>query len=256
MKAKFLAALTICLGLFFTAAQVGYAQDTTYTVHVRRDFGYGMGSDIQGTFTIRLLGDEEIVDSAAFFIDEVVLYRTDEAPFSYQFSTQEFESGMHQLYAEVLLNNGNTIRTNAVQYNFLSQKEAGRQIRDVLIWIGGAILGAVAIVALVQSLLISKDGKGTHQPGTPRNYGILGGTICRKCGRPFPRHIWGINLVVGRLDRCDNCGKWVMTTRATPKALQLAEEEEMQAIANEEPHVSLEKNEGDSLEETKYFDEV
>jgi len=236
MKAKFLAALTICLGLFFTAAQVGYAQDTTYTVHVRRDFGYGMGSDIQGTFTIRLLGDEEIVDSAAFFIDEVVLYRTDEAPFSYQFSTQEFESGMHRLYAEVLLNNGNTIRTNVVQYNFLNQKEAGRQIRDVLIWIGGAILGAVAIVALVQSLLISKDGKGTHQPGTPRNYGILGGTICRKCGRPFPRHIWGINLVVGRLDRCDNCGKWVMTTRATPKALQLAEEEEMQAIANEEPH--------------------
>ena len=256
MKTKFPAALTICLGLFFSAAQVGYAQDTTYTVHVRRDFGYGMGSDIQGTFTIRLLGDEEKVESAEFFIDEAVLYRTDEAPFSYQFSTQEFESGMHRLYAEVLLNNGNTIRTNAVQYNFLSQKEAGRQIRDVLIWIGGAILGAVAIVAVVQSLLISKDGKGTHQPGTPRNYGIMGGTICRKCGRPFPRHIWGINLVVGRLDRCDNCGKWVMTTRATPKALQLAEEEEMQAIANEEPHVSLEKNEGDSLEETKYFDEV
>ena len=74
MKTKILTALTICLGLIFSAVQIGYAQDSTYAVHLRRDFGYGMGSDIQGTFTIRLLGDEEQVDRVTFFIDDEVLF--------------------------------------------------------------------------------------------------------------------------------------------------------------------------------------
>lgn len=256
MKIKFIIAVTLCIGFILAASQTGNAQDNTYTVHVRRDFGYGMGSDIQGTFTIRLLGDEEKVDRATFYIDDAVLYRTEEEPFSYQFKTEQFESGIHRLYAEVLLDDGQTIRTSAVQYNFLGQKEANRQIRNVLIWIGGAILGSMAIVAIIQSLLFNKYEKRSHQPGTPRNYGILGGTICRKCGRPFSRHIWGMNLVVGRLDRCENCGKWVMTTRTTPKALSLAEEAEMEDLEQDETGMEIQENEGDLLDDTKYFDEI
>lgn len=256
MKTKILIALTICLGLIFGTAQIGYAQESTYTVHVRRDFGYGMGSDIQGTFSIRLLGDEEKVDRVTFFIDDEVLYETKEQPFSYQFKTEDFQSGIHRLYAEVLQTDGQSFETSAVQYNFLSQKEANRQIRNVLIWVGGAILGAMAIVAVIQSLVIAKEGKSPRQPGEPRSYGLLGGTICRKCGRPFPRHVWGMNLVVGRLDRCENCGKWVMTTRATPNALKLAEEAEMEAFEEDEKTIEFQENEGDHLEDTKYFDEI
>lgn len=256
MKTKFLIVLTFCLGLILVVTQIGYAQDDSYTVHVRKDFGYGMGTDIQGTFSISLLGDEADVSSATFYIDESVLGNVTEKPFSIQFKTNHFEPGAHRLYAEITLNNGNTIRTDAVQYNFLSQKEANQQIRDVLIWIGGAILGSMLIVSIVQSIFINKDGKSVHQPGTPRNYGFMGGTICPKCGRPFSRHIWGINLVVGRLDRCDNCGKWVMTTRATPKALSLAEEAEMEYFEEEEAGIRLKENDGDHLEDTKYFDEI
>jgi hypothetical protein len=256
MKIKILTALTLCLGLFFSTAQIGYTQDSTYTVHLRRDFGYGMGSDIQGTFTIRLLGDEEQVDRVTFFIDDEVLFEVEEGPFSYQFKTEDFESGTHRLYAEVLQTDGQRFETSAVQYNFLSQGEANRQIRNVLIGVGGAILGAMAIVAVIQSLVIAKEGKSPHQPGTPRSYGILGGTICRKCGRPFPRHIWGMNLVVGRLDRCENCGKWVMTTRATPEALMLAEEAELEAFKEDEEIIEFQQNEGDHLDDTKYFDEI
>lgn len=256
MKIRYLAVLTICLGLIFGVNQTGYAQDNTYTVHVRRDFGYGMGSDIKGTFTIRLLGDEEKVDQVTFYIDDFVLYSVDEAPFSYQFRTEDFDSGIHRLYAEVLLNDGQSIITSAVQYNFLSQNESNRQIRNVLIGIGGVILGTMAIVAIVQSLVISKNGKRSHQPGSPRSYGVLGGTICRRCGRPFSRHIWGMNLVVGRLDRCDNCGKWVMTNRATPKALRMAEEAEMEALEKDEGRIETQKNDEGLLEDTKYFDEV
>ena len=256
MKTKILTALTICLGLIFSAVQIGYAQDSTYAVHLRRDFGYGMGSDIQGTFTIRLLGDEEQVDGVTFFIDDEILFEVEEGPFSYQFKTEDFESGIHQLYAEVLQADGQRFETPAVQYNFLSQRDANRQIRNVLIWIGGAILGAMAIVAVIQSFVIAKEGKSPRQPGTPRNYGIMGGTICRKCGRPFPRHVWGMNLIVGRLDRCENCGKWVMTTRATPEALRLAEAAELEAFEEDNELIEFQQNEDDHLEDTKYFDEI
>lgn len=256
MKIKIISVVIFCFGLIIGVTQSGYAQDDSYTVHVRRDFGYGMGSDIQGTFSIRLLGEEEDVSNVTFYVDDSVLGNVTEKPFSIQFKTEQFEPGLHRLYAEVLLDNGNIIRTDAVQYKFLSQKESTQQIRDVLIWVGGAILGTMVIVSLVQSILINKAGKSAHQPGTPRNYGVLGGTICRKCGRPFPRHIWGMNLVIGRLDRCDNCGKWVMTTRATPKALRLAEEAEMEALEEDQTAMEIEENEEDRLEETKYFDEV
>lgn len=256
MKTRYLAVLTICLGLIFGVTRTGYTQDNTYTVHVRRNFGYGMGSDIQGALTIRLLGEEGKVDRVTFYIDDEVLYKTDEEPFSYQFNTEDFDPGTHRLYAEVLLDDGQSLTTSAVQYNFLSSKEANRQIRNVLIGIGGAIIGSMLIVGIIQSLVIGKEGKRPHQPGTPRSYGILGGTICRKCGRPFPRHIWGINLVVGRLDRCDNCGKWSMTVRATPKALKMAEEAELEALEEEVTGNRLEHNQENLLEDTKYFDEL
>lgn len=256
MRIKFIIAVTLCLGFILAASQTGNAQDNTYTVHVRKDFGYSMDSDIQGRFTIRLMGDIDKVSKVTFYIDDAVLRSLEEEPFSYQFQTEQFEAGMHRLFAEVLLNNGNQYRTSIVQYNFLSQKEASKQITTVLIGIGGAVVGTLLIVALIQGLVINRDGKPRHQSGTPRNYGLLGGTICQKCGRSFPRHIWGINLVVGRLDRCDHCGKWSMTIRATPKALRMAEEAEQESFDGGSLEVPVPVDNKDLLEETKYFDDI
>ncbi len=256
MKINIFIALTLCFGLTFAFLETGIAQDDAFTIHVSKDFGYNMGSNIQGRFTIQLLGDTEKVSNATFYIDDIVLESVDNLPFSYQFETEQFDSGMHQFFAEVLLDDDQTITTPAVKYNFLSQKEANQQVRNLLLGIGGAVVGSVALVALVQGLIISKGDKGNHQLGTPRHYGMLGGTICPKCGRPFPRHIWGINLLVGRLDRCDNCSKWVMTTRATPNTLKIAEEAEIESLKQDDKHLKVHKHEGDLLDETKYFDEI
>lgn len=256
MKIKFFMALILCLGLLIAFPQTGLSQDEAYKVHLRKDFGYNMGSDIQGRFTIRLLGEEEKVSKVTFYIDDAVLQEDESAPFSYQFKTEQFDSGMHRLFAEVLLDDDHTVRTSTVQYNFLSRKEANQQMWTVLIGIGGAIVGSLLLVAIIQSLVIKKSGKGPHQTGMPRNYGILGGTICPKCGRPFRRHIWGMNLLIGRLERCDNCGKWVMTVRATPSALQSAEEAELEAIQEDEPIFPVQGDEKDLIEDTKYFDEI
>ncbi|MDY6845989.1 MAG: hypothetical protein SVP52_02505, partial [Chloroflexota bacterium] len=191
-----------------------------------------------------------------FYIDDEILQSVETVPYKYQFQTDGFEPGIHRLYAEVILKDGSTKTTSFAQYKFLGREEANRQIRRLFIGIGVAIVGSLLGVVLIQSLLIKKSGKRPHQPGEARNYGLMGGTICKKCGRPFPRHIWGINLVVGRLDRCDNCGKWSMTVRATPKALRLAEEAENEDAANDEQKFEGEKRKKDLLDETRYFDDI
>lgn len=256
MKIRFIIILILSISLSIASTLTVNAQDSEFQIRVRKDFGYNMGSSIQGCFTISLVGDEEAIDSVNFYIDDVLVMHLETEPYKYQFQTDEFDSGMHRIYAEIVLNDGSKQMTSYAQYTFLSRNEANRQMKMVLLVIGGVIVGSLLVVVLIQSLVIKKSGKSPHQPGMPRNYGLMGGTICKKCGRPFPRHIWGINLVVGRLDRCDNCGKWSMTVRATPKALRMAEEAEYEEAAMDEEKFEGEKEKKDLLDETRYFDDI
>jgi hypothetical protein len=65
-----------------------------------------------------------------------------------------------------------------------------------------------------------------------------------------------MNLVVGRLDRCENCGKWVMTVRATPAALKAAEEAEWQAYEEEQAQAINPPDLDQDLDDTRYFDHL
>jgi hypothetical protein len=239
-----------------SSTQSVWAQDEGYRVHVRKDFGYSWASDIQGRFTIQLQGDETQVDKVAFLIDENVLGTVNSSPFKISFDTGDFPEGVHQISAEVHLRNGSLQKTPSVTYSFLAAAETNQQVKNLLIGIGVAIVGIFAIVALVQSLFFKKNKTSPHQPGEPRNYGMLGGTICSKCGRPFPRHIFGINLVVGRLDRCENCGKWVMTTRATPAALRTAEMTELDALKADQGIVPSKDTLKKNLDDSRFYDDL
>lgn len=256
MIAKRFFVFLLCLGLLLCHTLTAKAQDEDYQVHIRKDFGYGMGNTIQGRFSMRLLGDEAQVKQVTFFVDDEVIATVDSAPFRIQFSTDDFEVGTHQLYAKVELSDGGVYRTPAAQFRFLSSGEAGKDVTTLLIGLGGAIILTLLIVAAVQALLIKKKPKQSYGLAVPRDYGILGGTICPKCGRPFPRHIWGLNLLLGRLDRCEHCGKWVMTVRTSPAALRSAEEAEIGEIQPETMPDFDHENKNDSLEDTKYFDEI
>jgi len=93
------------------------------------------------------------------------------------------------------------------------------------------------------------------QPVEGQQYGLLGGTVCPKCGSPFPRHIWGLKLVVGRLDRCEYCRKWVMTTRATPDALREAESAFTSNLTKVDDQVPFTESK-DDLDQTRYIDQI
>lgn len=232
------------------------AQSNDYAVHLRRNFGYGGGSNIRGTFTISLLGEEESVESVTFLIDDEPMATVSEAPFNFKFQTDDYGFGPHRLWAQVTLDNGQVVETPSIQYNFVSPSTEREHVITIVGGVVGAIIVALLLVAGLQSLFIKGKQPGTHEPGSPRNYGLLGGTICPKCQRPFPRHIWGMNLIVGRLDRCENCGKWVMTVRATPTALRLAEEAELEAQKRDQEPPNVKPEIKNDLDETKYLDGI
>lgn len=246
----------VCTALMLGAAAPAFAQSEAYTVHLQRNFGYGGGADIRGTFTISLIGDETAVREVVFLIDGETMASVSEAPFKFRFQTDDYGFGTHRMWAEYTLDDGTSGRTSALQYHFVSPEAEREQVTTILLGIGGAIMVTLLIVALVQGVVFK--GKGSrHQPGEPRRYGMMGGTICPKCGRPFSRHLWGMNLLVGRLDRCDNCGKWVMTVRSTPAALQAAEEREQAEVAVDESKLTdAGPDQEQLLDDTRYVDDV
>lgn len=256
MKAKNILTLLLLIGLSMSSILPVWAQVEGYRVHVRKDFGYSWASDIQGRFTIQLQGDETEVDWVTFLIDEDSLGTVQSAPFKVSFDTGDYPDGDHLFSAEVTLKDGSLQKTTSLAYTFIAASETSKQVKTLLIGIGVVLGGIFAIVALVQALFIKKGKKSPHQPGEPRSYGILGGTVCAKCGRPFPRHILGINLLVGRLDRCENCGKWVMTTRATPAALRAAEEAELEVIKADQKPAPQKDNFKKDLDDSRFFDDL
>ncbi len=232
-----------------------HGQGNDYAVHLRRDFGYGGGVNIRGKFTISLVGQEDQVGSVTFLIDNEPMIAIHEAPFKYQFHTDDYGFGFHFLSAEVTRKDGRVKVTPSLQYNFVSPEEERGQIVNILLIVGGVILLAFVIFALVQGLFFKDRAKRGKQVIAGQTYGLLGGTICPKCGSPFSRHFWGLKLVVGRLDRCDFCGKWVMTTRATQEALHEAEQAKLAEQDGTEASIPITETK-DQLDQTKYIDQI
>jgi len=257
VKKKIQIVILICeILLLFGMTPVVLGQGSDFTVHVERDFGYGWGSDIQGTFTISLVGDEEVVEEVVFLIDGEVFSIVQEPPFQYQFSTDDFDSGDHMLSAEVQFKDGSQENTPAAEYHFITHEQTQKELTQVLLWIGGALIGVMGIAVIMQGWFLKNKKTASARRGEKRDYGLLGGAICPKCGYPFPRHIWGMNLIVGKLDRCEHCGKWVITRRASPGELQAAEEAELNMDQVEQKAVVVQKEEKDLLDETRYIDEL
>lgn len=254
---KFLVGLMLVGLLLGWAVLPVRAQDEGYGIHMTRNFGYGGGVNIRGTFTISLVGDESQVQKVNFLIDGSSFAVVEEAPFKFQFHTDDYGFGMHLLTAEYTLMDGTIALTSSVQYNFVSPEDERSQVTSIFLWIGGAVVATLLVVGVVQGVML-KGKTQVHVPGEPRNYGMLGGTVCPKCGRPFPRHLWGIKLIVGRLDRCDNCGKWSMTHRASAEELAAAEAAEMRDVMADQQvsEATSEPKRKDSLDDSRYMDDI
>jgi hypothetical protein len=220
-------ALVVLFVLFLAGpAQLVGAQEAEPQLELglSRDFGYGSGLQIQGRFSYRVSGPDDLV-RVQFLLDDEVIGEDTEPPFRLRFQTGDYELGWHTLSAVGYTAGGSELRSETIQRNFVS----GQTSLYIVI---AAVVLVVAFRAV--SHFLTRDRSGGQQR---KGYGMYGGAVCPKCGRPFSRHWWSPGLLVGRLDRCPHCGKWSLVGRATPQMLASAEafaqelDEEAQAEA-------------------------
>lgn len=245
-----LLALVCTLALSLPAAAQTSAQ---LTLRLSRDFGYSSGGgQIQGKFSLRADSPEDLV-RVDFIIDGQVIAEDREAPFRYQFDTSQFPTGIHTFSAEGYTQGGAMLASNEIRAEFVTATEGWQSALRIIIPILGIALVAI-LFSFVVPLLLDR-GKSQSTPlGKPRSYGMLGGTICPKCDRPFALHMYGMNLLVGKLDRCPHCRKWSLVRRAPIDILRAAEIAEMAGDQVEKPRADDERALERELEDSRYLD--
>ncbi len=204
------------------------AQDANSLVlRLNRDFGYSSGTGkIQGTFSMRVSGPENL-SRVEFQIDGNTIGEATAVPFNLRFDTGQFDLGQHTMSAIGYTSDGLELRSNEITAEFVTASAATETIAKIVVPLVIVIGGIVLITTLVP-VLMGRGKTGDLPLGTARSYGVFGGSICPKCGRPFSRHIWGMNLGLGKLDRCPHCGKWSIVRAQPIDILRAAEQAELE----------------------------
>lgn len=206
MKKRFV--LIIGLLFLWLPAAANAQESPELSLSLLRNFGSSLGGSIQGTFTYRVSGPDDL-QRVVFLMDGEQIGEDTAPPFRWRFTTDSFPLGSHTMSAEGITVDGRTLQSNALQRQFISGSESNK----LLFW----ILIPVLVLTIGGTLFTSWIAKrGGAQPAVS---GPFGGTICPKCGRPFAMHIWGLNVVAGKYDRCPHCGKWSLVRRVHPDIL-------------------------------------
>ncbi len=219
--------LATTLALTLSLVLVGhiFAQGNGLRLSLGKISGIGLGGQIQGLFGLSVSGPADMT-SVTYLLDDRELGTVTQAPFGFQFSTDAYAPGQHRFTATARTASGQTLTSNSIDAEIVSFA-TGWQSMVRLLW---PIL-LIVLLALVLAFavpLLSVRRSPHYEPGAPRNYGLGGGTICKRCGRPFAVSLFGPNLLVGKLTRCPYCGKWSVAQRASPEALRTAEQAEVQ----------------------------
>jgi hypothetical protein len=234
---------------------VAYAQsDGELVLDISRDFGFSSGTGrIQGTFSMKAKGPDDL-QKVIFFIDDQPIGEDDQAPFSIQFRTGNYSLGVHTMSAKGIMSSGRELQSNVFRQEFVAAETGFQTAMKIALPILGVSF-AIIILSFVIPILSGRGKQPTLPLGAPRSYGILGGAICPNCARPFGVHIWGMNLIVGKLDRCPHCGKWSIVRRAPLEALKAAEAAEVETSEMEITEATqTDEMLGKELEDSRYLD--
>ncbi|MEW6504128.1 MAG: Ig-like domain-containing protein [Chloroflexota bacterium] len=227
-----------------------------YRLLVDRNFGFSAGSQIRGDFTLKISGDQDAIAAVTFLIDGEEMTTITAAPFRYRFNTSSYPEGIHELSARLTLKDGSTVELTPRRFEFASSQAEREAIVKIIVPLLGVVLLLTLVGGGVQMLALRSKPAGRYAPGEARNYGVLGGTICPKCQRPTPLHLWSLNLGVGRWDRCENCGQFSFMRRQSLEVLRAAEAAELQAEKSTRPASAKSEEEKlrELLDQSKYTD--
>lgn len=255
MKTKiFTATWLVIICLSAVILSVSAQTVTPLTLNMRRNFGYSSGTgDIQGNFTLKATPDQA-VQRVIFYLDGEPIGEASTEPYELRFVTDNYPVGVHSLTAKGFTAAGLELDSNIIKVNFVTAEAT----RTAMFTIVGFVFGALILVTILSMAIPTLLGKKVKPVplGAQRNYGLLGGSICPRCSRPFARSLLGINLVVGRLERCPHCGKWSLVGRASLEALRAAERAELEgAFPSPESYIpSADQSLSKELDDSRYQD--
>jgi DNA-directed RNA polymerase subunit RPC12/RpoP len=219
--------LVFCLLQIATVSYAHAQSAGELEMGLSRDFGYGgVGNDIQGLFSMKINNPPDNLAKVVFFIDGNSIGEDTQPPFALQFNTDVYPLGSHSLSAIGYAFDGMELNSNTIRVDFVPASAA----TDFLVKLIVPIIGLVVLMILISvglPLIINKGKLSTLPLGAQRNYGIGGGVVCPKCGRPFPLRLWWINIGVSKIDRCPYCGKWSFVRRSSISDLREAEAAEL-----------------------------
>ncbi len=184
---------------------------------LNKNFGYNdFSGRMQGTFTLGAEGPTDLTQ-VTFYLDDQVLRVDREPPFETRFNTADFAPGRHTLSAVGLTSQGREVRSAPRAVEFITREQAWRNLRALL-------LPFLGILAILMSLGVLITALSTRRGGRrPGDYGLAGGAVCPRCGLPFNRHFFALNMILGKLERCPHCGRWSVVRRASPDELEQAQ---------------------------------
>ena len=253
-KTGFLLGLLVLLLTFTTAA----ADSTDFAIRLRRDFGYGgMGNQIQGRFSILVPDDIDFVE-VIFYMDDTEMGRLKSTPFRFQFSTDDYPPGEHAYWAKGILADGSELVSNRISVFVLSEEEANSGLGSILLIIFGGIGVAVALSFVISGVVSKKVKQGEYfdENLLPKGFHVHGGTICKKCGKPYAYKAFSGNFITHKLARCPHCGKSSFSRPVRREVMITAAEEMCGADKNVKPDsiegMSEQEKLRKQLEESKY----
>jgi len=217
----YLAGVFMLLNLL-NATVAGAQADDAFLLSLNKTAGYNdFEGNIQGTFTLSVAEVPGLVE-VAFWIDGGEMGQAGAAPFKLKFNTGNYTPGVHTLSASGTTSGDGLLHSNEIRARFITAGEARQKTFDIVMPIFGVVFGAI-LLSLVIPLAMGwcKPGEtGSHPSG---EYGLLGGAICPNCRQPFGLHLWGLNMIAGKLDRCPHCGRWSVVRRAGKEELAAAD---------------------------------
>ncbi len=215
MKTRILLLVFFLLLLPFTVA--AQESEEGITLRFTRDWGYGgFGGEIQGTFSMRVTGPEDL-SRVEYYMDDQIVAEINQPPFNFQFQTGNFEPGVHTMYAIGYTRDGQALPSTQFTRKFLSAEEAGQATKGIIIPML-VIIGVITLLGVLVPVLLAR--RTEFKPGV---YGIAGGAVCPRCTFPYSRHMFAPNMLLGKLERCPHCGKWAIVRAASRSELDAAE---------------------------------
>ncbi len=222
----FLAVIGFFMLVKLPATHQNQSAGTELTISLSRDFGYAGSGEIQGTFSVHVKSAPANIQKVAFFMDNTQMGEDTQSPFALQFTTDIYPEGTHTISAVGYASDQTQIASNKITAKFVSASAVPTKVFGLI----GPLLAVIALaIGLGFGVPFILERRRARLPlGAPRKYGVFGGTICPKCGRPFSIHLMKLNMGLGALDYCPHCGKWSVIRSMPIEKLRAAEAAELE----------------------------